>query len=159
MVVCFLSMSTVAELRQKFRSVWSLLDERTRRIMAANEAESLGFGGISVVHRVCGLPRRAIAKGIREIQERVVPAEGRIRRPGATDASFRWHHPLLNFADSLGDGPSRQSAHAMHHRDASKTQTLGFVRSHDAPRALVQQRPHRPKLLPQLGNGAHAQEA
>ena len=37
----------MAALSQKFRSVWSLLDERTRRIMAANEAIGLGYGGIS----------------------------------------------------------------------------------------------------------------
>ena len=76
-------MSTVAELKQKFRSVWPLLDERTRRLMAANEAVNLGFGGISAVHLACGLSRRSIAKGIREIQDRVMPSSGRIRRPGA----------------------------------------------------------------------------
>ena len=51
--------------------------------MAANEALSLGFGGISEVHRACGLSRKAIAKGIGEIQEGIVPPGGRIRRPGA----------------------------------------------------------------------------
>jgi hypothetical protein len=43
-------MSTLPVLKEKFRAVWPLLDERTRRVMAANEALSLGFGGISVVH-------------------------------------------------------------------------------------------------------------
>src|SRR6202140_5280596 len=95
MVLCFLSMSTLAELRQKFLSVWPLLDERPRRIMAANEAVSLGFGGISVVHLACGLSRRAIAKGIREIQEGVVPSEGRIRGPGAGRKSITVSDPHL----------------------------------------------------------------
>src|SRR3990172_3456368 len=95
MVVCFLSMSTLSELIQKFRSVWPLLDERTRRIMAANEAVSLGFGGISVVHRACGLSRRAIAKGISEIQEGIVPSEGRIRCPGAGRKSITVSDPRL----------------------------------------------------------------
>jgi hypothetical protein len=58
-----------AELQQKFTSVWPLLDERTRRLFAANEAASLGYGGMSAVHLACGLSRRSIAKGIREIQE------------------------------------------------------------------------------------------
>ena len=66
-MVCFLSMTTLTELIQKFDLVWPLLDERTRRIMAANEALSLGFGGVSAVHRASGLSRRAIAKGIREL--------------------------------------------------------------------------------------------
>ena len=38
-------MSADPVLRQKFASVWGLLDERTRRLMAANEAMSLGYGG------------------------------------------------------------------------------------------------------------------
>ena len=57
-------MSPIAMLRQKFRGIWPLLNERTRRLTAANEAIQLGYGGVSLVHRVCGLSRKAIAKGI-----------------------------------------------------------------------------------------------
>ncbi|MGH9782557.1 MAG: ISAzo13 family transposase [Terriglobia bacterium] len=59
------------------------MDERTRRIMAGAEAASLGYGGISLVGRACGLSRKAIAKGIREIQSESRPLVGRIRQPGA----------------------------------------------------------------------------
>src|SRR5580658_11261074 len=76
-------MSTLAHLTEKLRPVWPLLDERTRRLMAASEAIGLGYGGISLVRRACGLSRKAILKGIREIQEGSVPLEGRIRRAGA----------------------------------------------------------------------------
>src|SRR5207244_5958946 len=76
-------MGSVAELTEKFHSVWPLLDERTRRIMAASEAIALGYGGVSLVGRACGLSRKAITKGIREIQEGFAPGEGRIRRSGA----------------------------------------------------------------------------
>lgn len=76
-------MNLFAELKGKFRSVWPLLDERTRRIMAASEAMALGYGGVSLVRRACGLSRKAIAKGIREIEGGSAPPEGRIRRPGA----------------------------------------------------------------------------
>ena len=76
-------MSTPAELlKRKFRAAWPHLDERTRRIMAATEAMSLGFGGVSVVSRACGLSRKAIHKGIHELEEGE-PLVGRIRRPGA----------------------------------------------------------------------------
>ena len=51
--------------------------------MAASEATALGFGGVSVVHRACGLSRRAIAAGIPEIEQGAALAPGRIRRPGA----------------------------------------------------------------------------
>jgi hypothetical protein len=74
--------NTLAELSAKFRAVWPLLDERTRRLMAANEAKSLGHGGVSLVRRACGLSRKAIGKGIREIEDGTM-WEGRIRRPGA----------------------------------------------------------------------------
>src|ERR1700674_1319932 len=59
------------------------------------KAVSLGFGGISVVHLACGLSRRAIAKGIREIQEGVAPSEGRVRGPGAGRKSITVSDPHL----------------------------------------------------------------
>jgi hypothetical protein len=68
-------------LRRKFSDVWPVLDERSRRLMAASEALSLGYGGVSRIQRACGLSRKAIAKGIREIADgNTMP--GRIRRPG-----------------------------------------------------------------------------
>ena len=76
-------MDGVAELTAKLQAVWPLLDERTRRLMAASEAIALGYGGVSVVRRACGLSRTVIAKGVREIQEGAVLPAGRTRRPGA----------------------------------------------------------------------------
>ncbi|MGH8258907.1 MAG: ISAzo13 family transposase, partial [Steroidobacteraceae bacterium] len=51
-------MSVLSDLTRKFRSIWPFLDERTRRITAANEAMSLGFGGVTLVHQACGLSRQ-----------------------------------------------------------------------------------------------------
>ncbi len=76
-------MKTSSELQAKLLGVWPLLDERTRRLMAANEARALGHGGISEVSRACGLSRKAIAKGIREIEAGTAPPPGRVRQPGA----------------------------------------------------------------------------
>ena len=50
-------MGASSKLQRKFASVWALLDERTRRLMAASEAQTLGYGGISEVRRACGLSR------------------------------------------------------------------------------------------------------
>ncbi len=75
-------MSTSTELRVKFSRLWPLLDERTRRLMAASEAQSRGYGGVSLVSRACGLSRKAIHKGIGEIEDGTF-YKGRIRRPGA----------------------------------------------------------------------------
>jgi Rhodopirellula transposase DDE domain len=88
-------MTVLAELTAKFRSVWPLLDERARRLMAASEATSLGYGGVSLVRRACGLSRKAIAKGIREIDEGVAVPAGRIRRSGAGRKSVLVSDPRL----------------------------------------------------------------
>jgi hypothetical protein len=88
-------MVTLPELVQKFELLWPLLDERTRRITAASEAMNLGFGGVSAVHRASGLSRRAIAKGILELQEGAMPPAGRVRRPGAGRKPITVSDPLL----------------------------------------------------------------
>jgi hypothetical protein len=101
-------MSAVGVLRQKFASVWPMLNERTRRIMAANEAIALGYGGISVVGRACGLSRKAITKGIQEIKDGYVPEEGRIRRKGAGRKRITTSDPkLLTALDRLIDPETR----------------------------------------------------
>lgn len=79
-------------LKRKFRAVWPHLDERTRRIMAATEAVSLGYGGVSVVARACGLSRKAIRKGVLELEEGE-PLGGRVRRRGAGRKSITESHP------------------------------------------------------------------
>jgi hypothetical protein len=76
-------MMSFSELQAKLVGVWPLLDERARRLMAASEARALGHGGISEVSRACGLSRKAIAKGVREIETGTAPPPGRIRQPGA----------------------------------------------------------------------------
>ena len=76
-------MESLAKLTAKFRAVWPLIDERARRLMAANEAITLGHGGVSLVSRACGLSRKAVAKGIGEIRQGVILPPGRIRRPGS----------------------------------------------------------------------------
>lgn len=101
-------MSTLSEVKQKFRSVWPHLDERTRRLMAANEAVSLGYGGVSLVRRACGLSRKAIAKGIREIQGDSRPLVGRVRRPGAGRKSITQSDPrLVQSLEALIDAQTR----------------------------------------------------
>jgi hypothetical protein len=101
-------MSSIPELAQKFSSIWPLLDERTRRIMAASEAMGLGYGGVSMVHRASGLSRKAIVKGILEIEEGSRPLAGRIRRPGAGRKNLTVSDPtLLAALDELIDGGTR----------------------------------------------------
>jgi hypothetical protein len=76
-------MKTLSDVRAKLASLWPFLDERTRRLCAANEAKMLGYGGVSRVHRACGLSRKAITLGLRELREGMRLPEGRVRRSGA----------------------------------------------------------------------------
>ena len=62
--------------------------------MAASEAVSLGYGGISQIRLASGLSRKAIANGIREIAEGTA-LPGRIRRSGAGRKSITESDPKL----------------------------------------------------------------
>jgi transposase len=59
-----------------------MLDERTRRLVAAAEALSIGRGGSVAVARATGISRRAIRQGIEELLEDAGPGAGRVRREG-----------------------------------------------------------------------------
>lgn len=87
-------MTMHSQLEQKLAAMWPHLDERGRRLLAANEALHLGHGGISDVSRACGLSRVTITKGIRELEELPLPA-GRIRRAGAGRPSLSVLDPVL----------------------------------------------------------------
>lgn len=101
-------MKTLTQLKQKFAPLWGLLDERTRRLMAASEARALGHGGVSLVSRACGLSRKAITKGQWEIEEGTMPPLGRIRRPGGGRKNILDHDPrLLGVLDRLIDPETR----------------------------------------------------
>ena len=70
-------------IKDRFARVAETLDERSRRIVAASEALSLGWGGISATSRATGLSRTAIRRGIAELQGGPAAPPGRIRRSGA----------------------------------------------------------------------------
>lgn len=88
-------MTTEAAIRVKFRALASRLDEHTRRVWAATEANSIGYGGVSMVARATGISRRAIAVGLREIEEGDILPEGRVRRQGGGRKSGVHHQPDL----------------------------------------------------------------
>lgn len=90
------------DLRKKFSGIWNLLDERSRRLVAANEARALGYGGVCAVQRACGMSRVTITKGLREIADGKPLLEGRIRRAGAGRKLITKRDPgLLTALDRL----------------------------------------------------------
>jgi Rhodopirellula transposase DDE domain len=71
-------------LAHKFDVLARVLDERTRRLVAAAEAEALGFGGVTAVAQASGLSRGTVIRGMAELKTAPKPARGqRIRRRGA----------------------------------------------------------------------------
>jgi len=126
-----MSMHSIAALKRKLNSIWPLLDERTRRIMAANEAIGLGYGGVSTVHRACGLSRKAIAKGVGEIEAGAAPLAGRICRPGAGRKNLTETDPaLLAALDGLIDGGTRGDPESPLRWICKSTRTLAAELSH-----------------------------
>ncbi len=61
-------MSKEEEIKQRDARIAGELTERTRRLFAANEALSLGWGGISAVSRATGQALQVISDGIQELQ-------------------------------------------------------------------------------------------
>jgi transposase len=70
-------------IKRRFELLARVMDERSRRLLVAAEAECLGYGGVSVVHRHTGVSRRAISEGIKDLRDPSRLPEGRVRRKGA----------------------------------------------------------------------------
>ena len=62
-------------------------------MVAAAEALALPRGGVSLVHRCCGMSRATLVKGMRELRQGTTLPEGRQRQPGGGRKRFVEHHP------------------------------------------------------------------
>jgi DDE family transposase len=82
------------ELERKFASILPCLDERQRRLLAAAEARSLGYGGIRRVSRASGISHAAIHRALKEL-DTPPPPGGRIRRPGGGRKKVRDTTPAI----------------------------------------------------------------
>ena len=59
----------IEKIQNKYEKLLPYLNEKTRRIWAATEAQSLGWGGISKVSRATGLSRTTIQAGLYLLEE------------------------------------------------------------------------------------------
>ena len=71
-----------AAIRLRYQALDALLDERSRRRLAAAEALSAGRGGVTMVSRITGLARSTIGRGLAELRGGVAAEVDRVRRPG-----------------------------------------------------------------------------
>ena len=68
-------------IRQRWEAVGSKLDERGRRLFAAGEVRTAGWGGLAIVSKITGLARSTINRGEDDLDAAPL-AKGRIRRAG-----------------------------------------------------------------------------
>ena len=77
-------MASSQGIRERLTSLLPHLNERQRRLAAAVEARSLGYGGVSAVADVTGIARGTIHRALRELQHRPATlAHAQIRARGA----------------------------------------------------------------------------
>jgi hypothetical protein len=85
----------LAAMRMRWEQAAPFLDERGRRLFAANEAQREGPGGVTALSKATGLARSTINRGIRELRSGRNEIGSRVRRPGAGRKSAVAHQPGL----------------------------------------------------------------
>lgn len=76
-------MDILSTIRVKYETIKKESNERFLRIWAATEAESIGYGGVSIVSQATGIARSRITRGKKEIQQGSKLDKGRVRKKGA----------------------------------------------------------------------------
>jgi hypothetical protein len=89
-------MIDLTPIRERFASLSPYLGERARRLFAAAEAMSAGYGGIVAVSRATGIAVSTIGRGLKELKGLSDPADAkRVRRPGGGRKTLVSASPVL----------------------------------------------------------------
>ena len=88
-------MIDVTAIRQRYLALSPHLDERARRIFAATEARTAGYGGIAAVSRATGIAASTIGRGLVELAATAPLAPERVRRPGGGGKKLVEKDPTL----------------------------------------------------------------
>ena len=136
-----------AGVRSRYEALRSVLDERTRRLLAAAESQAMGRGGISTVSRVTGISRPVIRQGIAELKNPEILVADRVRRPGGgrkkavdKDASLKSDLEELLESTTRGDpeAPLRWTCRSVRQLSA-ELQRMKHRVSHQVVADLLQQ--------------------
>ena len=125
-------MIDVEAVRTRYRRIAGFLDERGRRLFAANEALALGRGGVTAVSAASGIARSTINRGIAELKAggneagRACPAAWRGRK-----SAVELQPDLLSALEELIEGAIRG--------DPQVTAALGQPQQRNIATALRQQ--------------------
>ena len=80
--------------RTRYEALLACLDERGRRLFAAVEARTAGYGGIAAVARATRIAPSTIGRGLKDLAASGFP-EGSVRRPGSGRAPLTTADPTL----------------------------------------------------------------
>jgi len=103
------AVADVAAITARFEALKTVLDERSRRLLAAAESQAIGKGGISIVARATGISRPVIRQGLTDLKEPTSLAPGRVRKVGggrkrATDKDASLKTDLESLLESTTRG-------------------------------------------------------
>ena len=87
-------MTEESRLLQKYVRVLPHLNERQRRLVAAADAQLLGYGGIARVARASGLTRSTLHRGLQDLAGPILPEE-RVRHAGGGRKRVREQTPAI----------------------------------------------------------------
>ena len=76
------AVADIAAITARYEALKTLLDERSRRLLAAAESQAVGKGGIPVVAKATGISRPVIRQGIADLKDPTALASGRVRKEG-----------------------------------------------------------------------------
>jgi len=68
--------------KKRITTMLPLLNEKQKRIFLALEAESIGYGGVKLIHEMTGVSQTTIIKGQKEVQSGEISGDERIRKKG-----------------------------------------------------------------------------
>jgi len=104
------AVADIAAITARYEALKTLLDERSRRLLAAAESQAVGKGGISVVAKATGISRPVIRQGIADLKDPTALAAGRVRKEGGgrkrvidKDASLKTDLQSLLESTTRGD--------------------------------------------------------
>jgi hypothetical protein len=83
-----------SSIRKRFAAVGGGLNERSRRLFAAAEANTAGHGGIAAASRATGIARSTIGRGLKDLTDPGT-LSGVVRRPGSGRPTLTETDPTL----------------------------------------------------------------
>ena len=81
-------------IRERFTAVERDLNERSRRLLAAAEAKTAGYGGITAASLATGIARSTIGRGLKDLADPGA-LSGEVRRPGGGGPTLIEKDPAL----------------------------------------------------------------